>query len=71
MIGCQRQLDARGRRREEGSGSGGRMWTGGVGDQAPCGRPHRRLKLESTDVVLSSTAKKLASLLPEFRLWPE
>ena len=28
MIGCQRQLDARGRRREEGSGSGGRMWTG-------------------------------------------
>ena len=25
------------------------MWTGG-GGQAPCGRPHRKLKLESTDV---------------------
>ena len=29
---------------------------------APCGRPHRKLKLESTDVILSSShAKKLAS----------
>ena len=36
---------------------------------APCGRPHRKLKLESTDVILSSShAKKLASFLPEFRL---
>src|SRR6218665_3846623 len=26
-----------------GSGSGGRMWTGG--GPAPCGRPHRKLKL--------------------------
>src|SRR6218665_1042068 len=52
-----------------GSGSGGRMWTGGP---APCGRPHRKLKLESTDVILSSShAKKLASFLPEFRLWTE
>ena len=35
------------------------MWTG-EGGQAPCGRPHR--KLESTDVILSSShAKKLAS----------
>ena len=35
------------------------MWTGG---QDPCGRPHRKLKLESTDVILSSShAKKLAS----------
>src|SRR6218665_1207779 len=42
------------------SGSGGRMWTGG-GGQSPCGRPHRKLKLESTDVILfSSHAKKLA-----------
>jgi len=41
-----------------GSGSGGRMWIGGA---APCGRPHRKLKLESTDVILSSYAKKLAS----------
>jgi len=32
------------------------MWTG----QAPCGHPHRKLKLESTDVILSSPAKKLA-----------
>src|SRR6218665_3964993 len=37
------------------------MWTGG-GGPAPCGRPHRKLKLESTDVILSSShAKKLAS----------
>ena len=52
----------------EGSGSGGCMWTG-EGGQTPCGRPHRKLKLESTDVILSSShAKKLASFLPEFRL---
>src|SRR6218665_279794 len=32
------------------------------GSQAPCGRLHRKLKLESTDVILSSShAKKLAS----------
>ena len=42
------------------------------GGPAPCGRPHRKLKLESTDVILSSShAKKLASFLPEFRLWTE
>src|SRR6218665_2311079 len=36
-------------------------WTGWRG-QAPCGRPHRKLKLESIDVILSSShAKKLAS----------
>src|SRR6218665_540638 len=58
-------------RRGRGSGSGGRMWTEG-GGPAPCGRPHRKLKLESTDVILSSShAKKLASFLPEFRLWTE
>src|SRR6218665_1542177 len=49
-------------------------WThvdGGRGP-APCGRPHRKLKLESNDVTLSSShAKKLASFLPEFRLWTE
>ena len=40
--------------------------------QAPSGRPHRKLKLESTDVILSSShAKQLASFLPEFRLWTE
>src|SRR6218665_821736 len=50
-----------------GSGSGGRMWTGD-GGQAPCGHPHRKLKFEST-VLSSSHAKKLASFLPEFRLW--
>jgi len=33
----------------------------GAGGQAPCGRPHRKLKLESTDIILSSHAKKLAS----------
>jgi len=48
-------------------------WThvdGGGGSQAPCGRPRSKLKLESTDVMLSSShAKKLASFLPEFRLW--
>ena|SRR6218665_1719023 len=53
----------------EGSGSGGRM---GEGGQALCGRPHRKLKLESTNVILSSSpAKKLAYFLPEFRLWTE
>src|SRR6218665_276705 len=45
-----------------GSGSGGRMWTGG-GGPVPCGRPHRKLKLKATDVILSSYAKKLASFL--------
>jgi len=58
-------------RRGEGSGLGGRMWTGG-GGPAPCGRPHRKWKLESTDVILSSShAKKLAYFLPEFHLWTE
>src|SRR6218665_2577112 len=34
----------------------------GEGGPAQCGRPHRKLKLESTDVILSSShAKKLAS----------
>ena len=43
------------------------MWTEGGGCPAPCGRPHRKLKLESTDAILSSShAKKLASFLPEF-----
>jgi len=57
-------------RRGYGSGSGGRMWTGG-GGSSPYGRPHRKLKLESTDVILSSShAKKLASV-PEFRLWTD
>jgi len=37
------------------------MWT----------RPHRKFKLESTDVILASYAKKLASFLPEFGLWTE
>ena len=56
-------------------GGGGLRWThvdGGRDDSAPCGRPHRKLKLESTDVILScSHAKKLASFLPEFRLRTE
>ena len=39
---------------------------------APFGRPHRKLKLESADVILSSShEKKLASFLPEFRLLTE
>ena len=34
----------------------------GGGGEAPCERPHRNLKLESNDVILSSSrAKKLAS----------
>jgi len=33
----------------------------------PCGRPHRKLKLESTDVILSTShAKKLASFYQNF-----
>src|SRR6218665_2868347 len=40
---------------------------GGGGGPAPCGRPHRKLKLESTDVILSSShAKKLASFYQNF-----
>ena len=31
---------------------------GGGGGQAPCGRPHRKVKLESTDVILSSSHAK-------------
>src|SRR6218665_2180880 len=43
-----------------GSDSGGRMWAA-RGGPAPCGRPHRKLKLESTDVILSSShANKLS-----------
>src|SRR6218665_1928575 len=39
---------------------------------ASCGRPHRKLILESTDVILSSShAKKLVYFLPEFRFWME
>ena len=57
-VGGQTQVDACGR----GEGVG----------PTPCGRLHRKLKLESTDNILSSShAKKLASFLPEFRLWTE
>jgi len=42
------------------------------GGQAPCGRPHTKFKIESTDVILSSScAKKLVSFLPEFCLLAE
>src|SRR6218665_294843 len=49
-------------------------WThvDGGGDQAPRGRPHRKLKLESTDVILSSSnAKKLVYIFTRFNLWTE
>jgi len=50
-------------------------WThvNGGGGQAPCGRPHRKLKFESTDVILSSSHEKklVYFFLPEFRLWTE
>ena len=51
-----------------GSGSGGRMWTGEGGPaHVDTGRPHKKLKLESTDVILSSSlAKKLASFYQNF-----
>jgi|SRR6218665_2293601 len=52
------------------SGSGGREGRGSRPD--PCGSPQRKLKLESTDVILSSShAKKWVSFLPEFHLWTE
>jgi len=42
-------------------GGRGQAQVDGGGGQAPCGRPHKKLKLESTDVILSSShAKKLA-----------
>src|SRR6218665_2210704 len=51
-------------------GEGVRLrWThvDGGGGAAPCGRPHRKLKLESTDVILSSSrAKKLAFFYQNF-----
>jgi len=49
------------------SGSGGRMWTGG-GGQAPCGRPHRKLKLESNDVILSSSPDKKLLLIVQLKI---
>ena len=56
----------------EGGGGQVQVDACGRGGPAPCGRPHKKLKLESTDVILSSPhAKKLASFLPEFRLWTE
>src|SRR6218665_4048270 len=36
-------------------------WRGGV--QTPCGRKHRKLKIESTDVILSSSHAKNFLLL--------
>src|SRR6218665_601900 len=52
--GVQAQVDACGR---------------GEGGQASCVRPHRKLKLESTDVILSSSrAKKLASFFTRISL---
>src|SRR6218665_2864286 len=50
-------------------GEGVRLrWThvDGGGGQAPGGRPHRNLKLESTDVILSPHARKLASFYQNF-----
>jgi len=60
------------RKGEEGQAQADACGRGKAGP-APYGRPHRTLKLESTDVVLSSShANKLGSfLLPEFRLWTE
>src|SRR6218665_319452 len=53
-------------------GGGQALVDGGRQGPAPCGRPHRKLKLESTDVILSSShAKKLVYFLPEFCLWTE
>src|SRR6218665_2783398 len=50
----------------EGEGAQARLDACGLGGPAPCGRPHRKLKLESTDIILSSPhAKKLASFLPK------
>src|SRR6218665_1005526 len=41
--------------------SGGQAQVDGGRGPAPCGRPRRKFKLESTDVILSSShAKKLA-----------
>ena len=57
--------------RPHGGGGGIRFrWTRvDVWSQAPCGRPHRKLKSESTDVILSSShATKLASFFKSFIL---
>jgi len=47
----------------------GRMWTGS-GGQAPCGRPHRKLKLESADVILLLLQRSLAASLVYGALGP-
>src|SRR6218665_3348275 len=54
-----------------GPGSGGRMWTG-EGDQARCGRPHRKLKLESmTSSCFLLMQRSWYIFLPECLLWTE
>jgi len=40
---------------------------GGQAQVDACGRPHRKLKLESTDDILMQRSWRL--FLPEFRLW--
>jgi len=44
------------------SGSGGHMWTG-EGAQDTCGRPHRKLKLESTDTKITSSIPQILAYL--------
>src|SRR6218665_3580431 len=54
------------RRGARGSGSGGRMWTGGR-RSSPMWTSTQKIKLKSTDVILSSShAKKLASFYQNF-----
>ena len=54
----------------EGGGGQAQVDACGRGGPAPCGRPHRKLKLESTDVILSSShAKKLASFFTRISSW--
>ena len=49
------------------------MWMhvdGGIGVK-PHVDVHKKLKLESTDVILSSSLAKKLAFLPEFPLWTE
>jgi len=52
-----------------GSGSGRRVWTGNEKSNPMGICPRSKLKLESTDVILSSHAKKLVSFCGRNKSW--
>jgi len=60
------------RREERGQAQVDACGRGKIGTKPHVDVHKKKIELESTDVILSSShAKKLASFLPEFRLWAE